>query len=231
MADALGGMGQSGIVFAGFAMAAGGPEVSQGDELGVGNLGLQREHEAEVHEGFLDQFFMDADHAFSHEDMDVIDEAELGAAAGREGAQTVLHEVDIAPAGVDPLRYVAKQGSGVGIGGVDLAHGGPVVVELRLSASDSPEAEVFPKTGEKAGAGCCNHVGPMYQIVVRSGLVRVVPAVDSVTGWLRKSAGGPLRRNGRRRSSRRVRADGRAAWSGTTGCRRDRASSASRTRE
>src|SRR4051812_42061304 len=112
----------------------------------------------EVGKSALNQLLMHPNHALSHQHMDEVHQRKMRALPLRERAQALLHNIDIAPPRIHPLRDVAKDGSTIGIMRIQPPPPGPILIQTRLSAADSSRTEVFAKSREQIRTGCRNHV-------------------------------------------------------------------------
>jgi hypothetical protein len=67
------------------------------------------------------------------------------ATAFRENAQSILNDIDVAPARVHPLRYITEEGRGVRVSGIEVARPGPHLIEARHTTPDLAMTQIFPQ--------------------------------------------------------------------------------------
>ena len=102
---------------------------------------------------------MHPNHAFRHEDVDIVDQPQRAAPAFGKCAEPVLDDVDIAPAGVHPLRDIAEQRGGVLIVGIGHFAARPAGIEASHAAADAAHAQIVAQAFDQRVLANRNHVG------------------------------------------------------------------------
>ena len=158
MLVALSCVAERAVILSCFAVAAGRPEVSQGQEARIGDFFFKRKHSAEIDQGSLYILFLDEDHSLGHQDMNVIDERVVASLTHGKGVQTCLNHIHVPPPGIHPLSYIAKERCGIGILRFEAPRCGPVFIEARHAAADAAQPQVLPEPFEQIGTNR-QHVG------------------------------------------------------------------------